>query len=316
MREVMIPAEDYSAIIRPEIDRLGGLSEFARAVARGGGGSEDAVLRRTYEVLKGRQETISLRLADRTLTAIGRQDALDELLGPPETDLHYERVGFCEDCGGKIEEGVWPIDLMRPDPLAMEGRIWDSTKRRWVRRPRNAAAGGRRFRLWSLCRLCRANALRGRAGTATSENGKKRYIRTHERVPPKRGGRPRLLSDSELRAAYTIYAREKLSIGELADRLSETREQGTRTGYYQSLLYGWRRLKLPLRDRGQQIAYSRHGTDGTKSKHWKQRCSARVRWGERKGKRCRLFVRIIRTETGSHPAEDGLCWDHAKRGET
>ena len=50
-----------------------------------------------------------------------------------------------------------------------------------------------------------------------------------------------------------------------------------------------------------------HGTDGTKGKHWKQQCSAHLK----DGRQCGQWVRVIREETSSHPAEDGLCWNHA-----
>jgi len=147
----------------------------------------------------------------------------------------------------------------------------------------------------------------------TKVNGQKRYIRKSERIAPKRGGRPKLLTDDELRAAHKVYTASGLSMVALAALLNEQREKGTLSGYTQCLLYGWRRLKLPLRDKGQQIAISRHGTDGTKSRSHKQRCSARVKHGERKGKRCIGFARIIHTATESHPAEDGLCWNHADK---
>lgn len=304
-----IDSADLAKVIEEEIRIRGSVQQVCKEMARYDGTDETTVARWLYRVRTGESETISAEYADRLLTALGRQEVLQTLV--PEPDLVYERLGHCEDCGGEIEEGVEPIDLFRTTPSAMEGRIWDSTKQRWARRPRNARAGGRRFRPWRLCRLCRAEAIRARAGGSTMANGKKRYIRKRERVAPKRGGRPRLLTDSELRAAHKVYMLKKLSINEIATQLDATREKGTRSGYQQSLLYGWRRLKLPLRDRGQQIAFSLHGTDGTKSRNWKQRCCARVTSGKRKGKRCLQFTRIIHSATESHPAEDGLCWNHA-----
>jgi hypothetical protein len=311
-----INTAQLATVIEEEIRAHGSVQRLCEVLAQYDGTDVPTVTRWLYRVRTGESETISVEYADRLLTALGRQEILDTLL--PEPEFIYERLGHCEDCGGEVEADVEPIDLFRVTPSAMEGRVWDSTKQRWARRPRNARAGGRRVRPWRLCRLCRAQALRARAGTSTMTNGKKRYIRKRERIAPKRGGRPRLLTDRELRAAHTLYMLEKLSIGALADELNASREKGTRTGYYQSLLYGWRRLKLPLRDRGQQIAFSRHGTDGTKSKPHKQRCSARVVAGARKGKQCMGFARIVRTDTSSHPAEDGLCWNHAdkQKGQT
>lgn len=309
IEEDRIASSALTELLEEEIRQRGSVQRVCEVIAQYDGTDEATVTRWLYRIRSGESATMSVEYADRILTALGRQEALAALL--PELDLIYERLGHCEDCGNEVEEGTKPIDLFRTTPSAMEGRVWDSTKQKWVRRPRNARAGGRRFRPWLLCRLCRANALRARGGGSTSENGRKRYIRTSERIPPKRGGRPRLLSDSELQAAHTLYTLEKLSMSEIAAQLAATREKGTRSGYTQALLYGWRRLKLPLRDRGQQIAYSRHGTDGTKSHRWKQRCSARVTGRKRKGKQCQQFVRIIHTETSSHPAEDGLCWNHS-----
>lgn len=306
-----IASSAMAAVIENEIRTYGSVQRVCQVMAQYDGTDEATVARWLYRVRSGESETISVEYADRILTALGRSEILEELM--PSPAVIYERIGHCEDCGEEIEEGVEPLDLFRITPSAMEGRVWDSTKKKWCRRPRNARAGGRRFRHWRLCRLCCANALRARGGGSTMENGKKRYISPRERIPPKRGGRPRLLSDDELRAAHKVYTGGRLSMNELAARLAETREKGTRAGYTQSLLYGWRRLKLPLRDRGQQIAFSRHGTDGTKSKRHKQRCSARVKEGPRKGKRCTQWVRRILTATESHPAEDGLCWNHADK---
>lgn len=309
--EERILSVELAKVINEEIRIRGSVDRVCEVLAQYGGTDKDTVTRWLYRVRSGESETISFEYADRILTALGRTEVLDTL--HPQAEYIYERVGHCEDCGGEIEEGVKSIDLFRITPSAMEGRVWDSTKKKWVRRPRNARAGGRRFRYWNLCRRCRANALRARTGGSRSENGRKKHIRSSERIPPKRGGRPRLLTDRELQAAHKIYMGRKLSMNEIAAHLAATREKGTKGGYAQSLLYGWRRLKLPLRDRGQQIAFSKYGTDGTKSKAPKVRCSARVKEGERKGKQCQLFARVIRTETGKQPAEDGLCWNHADK---
>ena len=306
-----IASAAMAEVIENEIRTRGSVQRVCEVMAQYDGTDEATVARWLYRVRTGESETISVEYADRILTALGRSEILEELMPTPA--VIYERIGHCEDCGEEIEEGVEPIDLFRITPSAMEGRVWDSTKSKWVRRPRNARAGGRRFRHWRLCRLCRAQAIRARSGTSTMTNGVKRYIRKSERIAPKRGGRPKLLTDAELRAAHKVYTASGLSMNGVAALLNEQRENGTLAGYTQCLLYGWRRLALPLRDRGQQIAFSRHGTNGTKSRNHNQRCSARVKHGERKGKQCSLFARIVHNATESHPAEDGLCWNHADK---
>ena len=152
--------------------------------------------------------------------------------------------------------------------------------------------------LWrgvKLCRRCRGEALRQRSAGSRGkamENGVVRALKPRERVPPKKGGRPRLLDDQELELLYRVYKARGLSIGELARQLASTRESGTRGGYYQSILYGWRRLGYELRPRGVQTAMSRFGTDGTESKPRKQRCVAEnTAWGPRRGKRCQQFAK-------------------------
>src|SRR5262249_5302548 len=153
-------------------------------------------VRRLYSLRTGEAQNITLRVADRILTALDRPDALHEL---PIPDFVPIAPSLCEDCGGEIEAGVLPVDLFREDPTSLQDRVWDSTKQRWVRRPGHARAGGKRFRLWHLCRRCRAEVLRDRAHNA---NGR---LRTKDRKVPKRGGRPRLLNEEELRAAHRIY---------------------------------------------------------------------------------------------------------------
>lgn len=160
----------------------------------------------------------------------------------------------CEDCGKEIEPGDYrPLDLFRVDPEA-PAQVYDSTKDRMVRRPGHARQGGRRFRVYDLCRRCAAEALRARAGTSSTRNGRKHYIPTSARVAPKRGGRPRLLTDDELRGLHALYNRAEVSQLELARRLAASREKGTESGYHQAMLYGWRRLRLPLRSRSEQMA--------------------------------------------------------------
>ena len=235
-----------------------------------------------------------------------------------------QKTLVCEDCGKEIAntDDYRPLDLFRPQKGTSGKFVWDSTKERWARRPaqgpkKRARRNGRRFRVYDLCRSCAGEALRQRTlsvkpdgkiryGGTVMENGKIRYLKTSERVAPKRGGRPRLLTDDELRAAHTIYERSGYSRREIARRLLEHKDKGTLSGYEQALLYGWRRLNLPLRPLSQQIGLSIHGTDGTKSKRWKKRCKMRLK----DGRRCSQYVRIIREESSSHPAEDDLCWNH------
>jgi hypothetical protein len=213
----------------------------------------------------------------------------------------------CEDCGNPVEAGVAPTGLFRPVEGSLPDRIWDATKQRWVRRPGAAKAGGRRYREYRLCRRCRGTALRERSakGGTVMENGVKRSLRTRERVEPKKGGRPRLLSYDELAVLHRIYEQRGLSIGELARQLAATRDKGTESGYYQSILYGWRNLGYQLRPKGEQIGISRFGTDGTKSKPQLRRCRGRVTRGERAGKRCLLYAERGRDH----------CWDHREQAD-
>lgn len=209
----------------------------------------------------------------------------------------------CEDCRKKIAPGDYvPLDLFRKTRGSSGEWVWDKTKERWAKRPRSgpgkrARRHGRRFRLVDLCSACAAIE-------QTKDRGKTKGM-------PRRGGRPSLLDEQQLRAAHKIYVATGLSMLEIARRLHATSEKGTLTGYQQSLMYGWRKLGLKLRDKGEQIAISKYGTDGTLSKHWKKRCKKRLR----NGKRCAQYVRRVVTETGSHPAEDGLCHMHCMQAE-
>ena len=242
-------------------------------------------------------------------------DATDLWHIPPLDAYAEERPSFhCHDCGKPIEPGDYrPLELFRHVPDAPGGIVWDSTKLRWARRPKNAAAGGRRFRWYDLCRRCAGEALRQRSMSGSvMKNGVSRPLRTKERIAPKRGGRPRLLDDVALRRAHAAYVTTGLSRNEIARRMHESgKYPGALKGLEQALLYGWRRLHLELRPRGVQYAMSRFGTDGTKSKHHKVRCSHTLT----NGRRCTQWVRRIVTETGSHPAPDGRCWNHRSKGE-
>lgn len=241
---------------------------------------------------------------DEFLAAAGLTHLWGELAGRSDVGLH------CEDCGCAItlESGYRPLDLFRPDSSSQQDVVWDATKQKLVVRPGAARSGGRRFRKIDLCRRCAAEALRLRASKnpKIGHKGRLGTLSTRDRVAPRRGGRPRLLDEAELRSAYTIYKQQGLSIGELARRLAATRDKGTYSGYYQSILYGWRKLGLALRPKGEQIGLSVHGTDGTKSKHHAVRCRERLSGG----RRCTQFVRRVVTETGSAPAADGFCWNH------
>lgn len=204
---------------------------------------------------------------------------------------------LCEDCGKEVAvDDYRPLDLMRPDPSASRW-VWDATKQKLVHRPRNAAVGGRRFRVVDLCRRCAGEALRKRSmnsGTVM-EGGKKRALRTRERLAPKRGGRPRLLDERQLRQLHRLYERHGLSINDLVAALLEGgRVKGTRAGLYQSILYGWRKLKLPLRGTSEAIALAHHRR-GRKPRE-PQRCPASTR----KGIRCRLFAKVGATYCVSH----------------
>lgn len=220
---------------------------------------------------------------------------------------------MCEDCRQPItdETGYRPLDLFRPDPYAQADLVWDKTKGKMVRRPGAANRGGRRFRVVDLCRRCAGEALRVRASTnpKVGHKGRGGVLRTRDRVAPRRGGRPRLLNDDELRAAHVYYERARVSRLEVARRLLASRDKGTLEGYNQSLLYGWRRLRLPLRPIGETIGMARFGTDGTKSKPKKKPCRARTA----KGGRCRQFARKDSDYCRSHhPAhEDGALREAA-----
>lgn len=166
----------------------------------------------------------------------------------------------CEDCGEKIDvDNYRPLDLMRPQRGSSGKRVWDATKQKWVRRPaqgpkKRARRNGRRFRVVDLCRKCAGEALRQRAakGTSVMENGKRRTLATKERIAPKRGGRPRLFNDDELRKLHFIYENSMLSRREIARRLVESRG-GSMQGYEQAMYYGWKRLSLPMYGRSEGL---------------------------------------------------------------
>lgn len=240
------------------------------------------------------RDAIDIGDVDRFLVAAGLEHLWHSRLAGERIGLH------CEDCGRRItdETGYRPLDLFRPDPASQQDVIWDATKQKLVTRPGAARAGGRRFRNVDLCRRCAGEALRVRASKNPKVGHKGRHgvLRTRDRVEPKRGGRPRLLNEHELRQAYVVYKTAGLSIGELARRFAATRETGTYSGYYQSILYGWRKLGLQLRPKGEQIGISRYGTDGTKSKPKKKPCRSR----NANGTRCRQFARKDSEHCRSH----------------
>lgn len=305
-RQLLVPILEAEVACRADEDGQGGLTAACHAIAASKAMTYEAAYRRIYAILSGETEVVTFEVADKLLTGLDRQDAwyceLEAYATPEDTVTIGPSV--CEDCGREVEPGVKPIDLFRYDPTAMQGRVWDSTKQKWVRRPRNARAGGRRFRPWTLCRSCRAEAVRQRALNASS-NGRGKTLRTKDRIEPRRGGRPRLLTDDELRDAHRIYMETGLSRREIAARLHASREKGTQVGYEQALLYGWRRLNLSLRSRSAQIAISVHGA----GVDWKPKEHKRCKAKTAKGRRCTQWVR---REDGE-PASDGLCWNHSAK---
>jgi hypothetical protein len=279
--------------LRQEVDWwLGRHEDRAKAIhslAQDAGCSTSLI----HKLTSGSHIHMTIGMADRILISMGLSwEGTWFTDAPPVIHSSYDADGnrehlVCEDCGCDIGEGNYrPLDLMR------------------------GTLGQRRFRLVDLCRRCAGEALRQRAMRGSvMENGKKRALRTKERVPPKRGGRPRLLTDHELRQAHLVYESTTLSRREIATRLWEAKGNGTFGGYQCALLQGWRRLDLPLRDLGLQLAMSVHGTDGTKSRNWKKQCRHTLK----DGRRCTQYVRIMRTETSSAPADDGLCFEHSRQ---
>ena len=262
--------------------------------------------------LRSWRRNTTIEQVDRFLVAAGLTHLWHE---QPLMGTRKKKVLRCEDCGVELgPDNYRPLDLFRHQSGSSGKFVWDNTKQKWVRRPargpkKRARRNGRRFRVYDLCRKCAGEALRQRAASGSvMENGARRALKRKERVAPKRGGRPSLLTEDELRSAYHVYTSTTLSRREIAKRIWESKDKGTRSGYESALLYGWRRLGLELRDIGTQLGMSVHGTDGTKTKNWKQQCKAELRGG----RQCGQWVRIIREETSSHPAEDGLCWNHAK----
>ena len=182
-------------------------------------------------------------------------EQMDEFLAAADaTHLWHEpplagkaRVVRCEDCHVALNPGNYtPIDLFRHQYGASGKWVWDSTKQKWVRRPaqgpkKRARRHGRRFRVYHLCSTCAEKALLERG-----YDGAKRLEK------PKRGGRPRLLNDEELRKLHVIYENSQLSRLEIARRLVESRG-GSVSGYDQSMLYGWRRLHLKMYGRAEGL---------------------------------------------------------------
>lgn len=270
----------------------------------GGGSNRTAILEAVVQAMGYSRESttivdrhlardaVDLDFADRLLSALDRPDAW--FLELAHLTKHQALV--CEDCDRPItaETGYRPLDLFRIDPDAPAGK--------------RANAGGRRFRVYDLCRRCAGEALRLRASKSPKigHGGRLGMLRTRDRVAPVRGGRPRLLTDEQIRQAHVLYDRGEISLTNLAQRMLDSGHAGTYGGLYSALWYGFKRLHLPVRPRGLAVAMSRHGTDGTKSRPWKKRCAATLR----DGRRCTQYVRRVVTDTSSHPHEDGLCWNH------
>lgn len=292
----MIPVSEFRPIAEAWVGEFDAPEDAYQRLAAASGLTADAWRKRLYSGgLWWTFHELDEHDVDEFLTAANVTHLWYE---PPLNAYNAGAVGLrCEDCGDPIEPGNYaPLDLMRPDPSASRW-VWDSTKRKPVFRPKNAKVGGRRFRQVDLCGRCATLALLARDP----------QYRRGRLQPPKRGGRPRLLNEDQLRALYRAYEARGISIGGLARMLHESGKiAGTRAGLYQSILYGWRKLGFELRPIGEQIGRSRHGTDGTKSRKWKRQCKVRFR----DGRRCSQFVRRIVTETGSQPASDGLCWNH------
>lgn len=200
----------------------------------------------------------------------------------------------CEDCGCELtSENYRPLDLMRRDPLAPSGK--------------RARAGGRRFRIWHLCRRCAGVALIELAAQNASymRNGVKRLRRVRDRIPPKRGGRPRLLSDEQLRAAHVLYDTAKLPMHKVVELLQASGATGTTGGLLSALHYGWKRLGFRTRPRGVAMAMGRFGTDGTKTKPQLRRCSRTNESGPRRGRRCQQWAKRGKDVCRSHDVVDG-----------
>lgn len=312
-REALVPILLHEIAARDDESGKGGLTACALAIAAANVMSYDTAYRRISQLIAGEytsktgrsitQQIVSMAVADNLLTGLDRQDAWYRELADYLPDYVPPGPQVCEDCGATIEPGVKPIELFRRVEGSLPDRVWDSTKQKWVRRPGHAAANGRRFRSYALCRSCRAYALRDRALKGGS-NGRGKTLHTRDRIAPRRGGRPRLLTDEELQAAHHLYLKTGLSRREIAKRLLESRGKGSQQGYEQALMYGWRKLGLKLRSTSAQIAISVHG----QPVNWKPKEHKRCRAKTRAGKRCTQWVR----STDGNLAEDGLCWNHAE----
>lgn len=238
------------------------------------------------------------------LDAIDEADVDDFLSAADLTHLWGALIGNtnvglrCEDCNVRITEetGYRPLDLLRPDPSSTQW-VWDSTKKKLVHRPKNARVGGRRFHKVDLCRRCAAEALRVRAQPGYKANGKPRYntikengvvrfLRPTERIELRRGGRPRLLDEPKLRALHAAYG-TGLSIRDLTLQLIAAGHPGTEQGLYQSMLYGWRNLGLPIRSPSEAIRVAHHRR-GRMGRPPSKKCAA-VR---SRGKRCGQWARV------------------------
>lgn len=210
--------------------------------------------------------------ADRLLVAAEAEHLwrTDERLRP--FAVESTRRFRCQGC--RRAKPVQVVELFLPGRTAQRGNGGfknGSRKRR---------AGTWRYRSFLFCDDCAAEKLAPRGGVA-----------------PKRGGRPRLFTDAQLRAAHVIYEREQLSMNDLSVLLS-TQGQGTQGGVVSALHYGWKRLGLKQRAKAetQRLAHHRRGRvpkinpvcAGTKrsgepctakAKHGEQFCVSHLRFG-------------------------------------
>jgi len=253
---VMVPAAKVAEMVADRIAQEGIDSLLREAGCYNG---------HTRKQLRDGIGEFTLDKADRLLIAAGLLGRLGDLLGEVGVEL------CCADCGKVIEPGDYrPLTLWRVVPDAPEGK--------------RARAGGRRARRYDLCRKCAGIALAKRGGGSIKENGKRRHLKTKERVAPGRAGRPRLFTDDEIRAAHRAYE-TGLSIPDLAKQISQTR--GTYGGVAYALQAGFHRLGLPIRPKAERQALAHHRRGRipkrqptcTASKRNGEPCSAKAKSG-------------------------------------
>lgn len=221
------------------------MDELEAAIAEDG--IETILLRAGVQLSGARRQqlynggTIPFELAEQLLTfGLGDPTAISRILGD-------EVRMACDDCGVLIEPGqLRSLELWRVVPDAPAGK--------------RARAGGRRKRRYDLCRRCAGEALRQRPLTTTryKRNGVYHPLRTRDRVEPGKPGRPRLLTDAELRSAHSIYESGGLSMRDLATSLVQARGRGTISGYSYAITVGWDRLGLKKRPKGEAQALAHH----------------------------------------------------------